>query len=191
MYVSRLRGERFLPQGYVKRSRVTVNSVKDSTRKIKLGYTLLFSAALLSALLTGYMVNQYLGTYNVVMKTSITAEVVAVDLGSDAPVLNLSVSVFNPADKAMKLDRVEFDIKLNGKYMHHQMLQPIPEAGPGSYVMFSRTVVLPRDRMFTIEEAARDDLWVWTVSGSGYVTTMFGETLLRFKSDSTCKPEVI
>jgi hypothetical protein len=191
MYVSRLTGERFLPQGYVKPSSVTVNSVKDPARKIKLGYILLFSAALLSALLTGYMVNQYLGTYNVVMKTSITAEVVAVDLGSDDPVLNLSVSIFNPADEAMTLDRVEFDIKLNGKYMHHQMLQPIPEAGPGSYVMFSRSVVLPRDRMFTIEEAKRDDLWVWTVSGSGYVTTMFGETLLRFESDSTCKPKAI
>ncbi len=191
MYVSRLRGERLLPQGYVKPSRVTINSVKDPARKIKLGYTLLFSTALLSALLTGYMITQYLGTYNVVMKTSITAEVLAVELGPDAPVLNLSVSIFNPRDEDMTLDSVEFDIKLNGKYMHHQVLQKIPEASPGSYVTFSRAVVLPSSRMFTIEEAARDDRWVWTVSGSGYVVTMFGETLLRFESDSTCRPEVI
>jgi hypothetical protein len=191
MYVSRLRGERLLPQGYVKPSRVTVKSVKDPARKIKLGYTLLFSAALLSALLTGYMITQYLGTYNVVMKTSITTEVVAVELGPDDPVLNLSVSIFNPRDEDMTLDSLEFDIKLNGKYMHHQVMQTIPEASPRSYVTFSRAVVLPSSRMFTIEEAARDDRWVWTVSGSGYVVTLFGETLLRFESDSTCKPEVI
>ncbi len=191
MYVSRLRGERLPMRGYVKPSSVNVNSVEDPARKIKLGYAVLFSAALLSALLTGYMVNQYLGTYNVVMKTSITAEVVAVDLGPEAAVLNLSVSVFNPADENMTLDRVEFDIKLNGKYMHHQVLRSVPSARPGSYVTLSRAVVLPGDRMFTIEEAARDDRWVWTVSGSGYVVTMFGETLLRFGSDSTCKPEVI
>jgi len=190
MYVSRLRGGRLPMQGYVEPSRSAADS-EDPARKIKLGYTLLFSAALLSALLTGYMATQYLGTYNVVMKTSITAEVVAVELGPDDPVLNLSVSVFNPTDEDMTLDRMEFDIKLNGKYMHHQVLHQIPGAEPGSYVTFSRSVVLPRDRIFTIEEATRDDRWVWTVSGSGYVMTMFGETLLRFESGSACRPQTV
>ena len=99
--------------------------------------------------------------------------------------------VFNPTSENMTLDRIEFDIKLNNKFMHHQVLHPIPTARPESYVTFNRVLLLPKDRMFTIEEAARDDSWEWTVSGSGYALTMFGETLLRFKSDSTCKPQVV
>ncbi len=190
-FISGLRGERLLPQSYVRQSSLAMSSVKDPGRKIKLGYTVLFSAALLSGLLTGYMVNQYLGTYNVVMKTSITAEVVTVDVGPNDPLLNLSVSIFNPTSENMTLNRIEFDIKLNDKYMHHQVLYQIPEARPESYVTFTGAVHLPMDRMFTIEEAARNDRWEWTVSGSGYVVTMFGETLLRFESDSTCRPQVV
>jgi len=192
MFVSRLRGvERLRPLKYVKPSPVSPTSVEDPDRKFKLGYAVLFSAALISALLTGYMVNQYLSTYNVVMKTSITTEVVNIELGPNDPLLNLSVRIFNPTSENMTLDRIEFDIKLNNKFMHHQVLYPIPTARPESIVTFNRAVFLPKDRMFTIEEAARDDSWEWTVSGSGYVVTMFGETLLRFKSDSTCKPQVV
>jgi len=123
-----------------------------------------------------------------VMKTSITAEVVNIELGSNDPQLNMSVMIFNPTTENMTLNKVEYDIKLNDKFMHHQVLYPIPTIKPGSYVTLSRAVILPRDRMFTLEEAARDKSWEWTVSGSGYVVTMFGETLLRFKSDSICKP---
>ncbi len=191
MFVSRLRGvERIRPYKQVKPGPVSPPPVTDPGRKLRLGYVLLFSAAIVSALLTGYMVNQYLSTYNVVMKTSITTEVVDIELGPDEPKLNLSVRVFNPTSGNMTLDRIEFDIKLNNKFMHHQVLHPIPTARPGSYVAFNVAVYLPKDRMFTIEEAARDDSWEWTVSGSGYVSTMFGETLLRFRSDSTCKPRV-
>jgi len=189
MSVSRLGGaERFWLQKQVKTSPITPRPVGDPGRRIKLGYAALFSAALISALLTGYMVNQYLSTYNVVMKTSITAEVVNIELGSNDPQLNMSVMIFNPTTENMTLNKVEYDIKLNDKFMHHQVLYPIPTIKPGSYVTLSRAVILPRDRMFTLEEAARDKSWEWTVSGSGYVVTMFGETLLRFKSDSICKP---
>jgi len=189
MSVSRLGGaERFWLQKQVKTSPITPRPVGDPGRRIKLGYAALFSAALISALLTGYMVNQYLSTYNVVMKTSITAEVVNIELGSNDPQLNMSVMIFNPTTENMTLNKVEYDIKLNDKFMHHQVLYPIPTLKPGSYVTLSRAVILPRDRMFTLEEAARDKSWEWTVSGSGYVVTMFGETLLRFKSDSICKP---
>jgi hypothetical protein len=189
MFVSRLGGaERFWPQKQVKTSPMTPIPVKDPGRRIKLGYAALFSAALISALLTGYMVNQYLSTYNVVMKTSITAEVVNIELGSNDPQLNMSVMIFNPTSENMTMNKVEYDIKLNDKFMHHQVLYPIPTIRPGSYITLSVAVILPKDRMFTLEEAARDDSWEWTVSGSGYVVTMFGETLLRFKSDSICKP---
>jgi hypothetical protein len=190
VFFSRLRGaERLWPPKYVKPSPVSSTSVEDPGRKLKLGYAALFSVALISTLLTGYMVNQYLSTYSVVMKTTIEIEVVSIELGSNEPLLNLSVRVFNPASKNMTLDRIEFDVKLNSKFMQHQVLQIIPAARPGSYITFNRAISLPKDRMFTIEEAARDDSWVWTVSGSGHVETMFGETLLRFKSDSTCEPQ--
>ena len=163
-------------------------SPEDRGRRLKLGYAALFSVALISMLLTGYMVNQYLSAYSVVMKTKIEIEVVHVELGPDEPLLNLSVNVFNPTDEDMTLDRIEFDVKLNGKFMQHHVLQPIPATRPGSYIAFSRAVSLPRDRMFTIEQAMSDDSWAWTVSGSGHVVTMFGETLLRFNSNSVCKP---
>ncbi|TRO50008.1 hypothetical protein E2P65_00150 [Candidatus Bathyarchaeota archaeon] len=192
MFVSRLRGAEMLwPQKYVKPSPESPTSVKDPARKLKLGYAVLFSAALISALLTGHMINQYISTYNVVMKTSITAEVVNIELDPNDPQLDLSVKILNPTGENMTLDRIEFDIKLNNKFMHHQVLYPIPTIRPGLYATFNRTVFLPKDRMFTLEEATRDDSWEWTVSGSGYVVTMFGETLLRFKSDSTCKPQVV
>ena len=191
VFVSRLKGaQRLWPPKYVKPSPASSTSVEDRSRKLKLGYTALFSVAVISTLLTGYMVNQYLSTYSVVMKTSIEIEVANIELGPNAPLLNLSVRVYNPTSKNMTLDRIEFDVKLNRKFMQHQVLQTIPTARPESYVTFNRAISLPKDRMFTIEEAAKEGSWEWTVSGSGYVETMFGETLLRFKSESTIQPHV-
>lgn len=191
LFVSRLRGaERSWPSIYVKPSPASPTSVEDRSRKLRLGYATLFSVALISTLLTGYIVDQYLSTYSVVMKTSIEIEVANIELGPNEPLLYLSVRVFNPSSKDITLNRIEFDVKLNRRFMEHQVLQTIPAAKPESYVTFDRAISLPKDRMFTIEEAARDGSWEWTVSGSGYVTTMFGETLLRFRSESTCQPRV-
>ncbi len=191
VFVSRLRGtETPWPPKFVKPSPIRSTSVEDPGRKLKLGYAALFSVAVISTLLTGYMVNQYLSTYSVVMKTTIEIEVANIELGPNEPLINLSVRVFNPTTKDMTMDRIEFDVKLNGKFMEHQVFQTIPTAKPESYIAFDRTISLPKDRMFTIEEAARDGSWEWTVSGSGHVATMFGETLLRFRSESTCQPHV-
>jgi hypothetical protein len=190
VFVSRQGGaERLWPPKYAQSS-MSSASPEDRDRRLKLGYAVLFSAALVSMLLTGYMVNQYLSAYRVVMKTDIEIEVVHVELGPNEPVLNLSVSVFNPSSEDVTLDRMEFDVKLNGKFMQHYLMQSIPAMGPESTTAFNRAISLPMDRMFTIEEAMSNDSWAWTVSGSGHVVTMFGETLLRFESDSICEPQV-
>jgi hypothetical protein len=44
--------------------------------------------------------------------------------------------------------------------------------------------------MFTIDQALEEDKWEWQITGSGYVETLFGDTLLRFTSLSTGSPHV-
>jgi len=43
--------------------------------------------------------------------------------------------------------------------------------------------------MFTIEDAIEQGKWEWEVSGSGYVDTLFGDTLLRFKTIKILPPD--
>lgn len=157
-------------------------------RKLKLGYVALFSVALISVLLTGYMINQYVATYVVVMKTSIEVDVTNFELNSNEPLLNLSVRIVNPAPKNLTLSRIEFDVQLNQKFMVHQVIRQIPIVNPEAKITFNHALTLPLDRMFTVEDALKKESWEWRVSGSGYVETLFGETLLRFKSENTCEP---
>jgi hypothetical protein len=158
------------------------------SRKVKIGYVALVCVAILSALVTGLMVNQYVSAYNLIMKTEIDVEATHFELNLEEPVLNLSMTVYNPTNNNLTLKRIEFDVKLNGKYMTHEKLKTIPMALPKDGVYFSRTLVLPSERSFTVEEALRDGEWEWTFQGTGYVDTMFGETLLRFKCGSTVEP---
>jgi len=158
-------------------------------RGLKLGYVALLSVALVSILLTGYMITQYLSTYRLVMKTDIDIEVTYFELNLEEPVMNLSVEIFNPTHNNLSLSRIEFDLYLNGKFMDHQALKEIPAVDPESQIAFTHALTLPLDRMFTVEQALKDGKWEWTVSGSGHVGTLFGETLLRFSSKSTLEPQ--
>ena len=158
-------------------------------RKLKLGYVALFSFALTSVLLTGYMINQYVATYRVIMETDIEVDVIYFELDQE-PVMNLSVKVVNPTSDNLMLSRIEFDVHLNQKFMVHHVLRQIPVVNPESQITFNNALNLPLDRMFTVEEALKEGRWEWTISGSGYVKTLFGETLLRFKSVSKIEPEV-
>ena len=159
----------------------------DRGRREKYGYAVILLVAAVSVLATGVMVNQYLSTYNLIMKTEVEVEATGFQMGEDA-VLYLNVSVHNPTPDTLTIKRVEFDVKLNGKYMTQKTLNEIPPIAPGETVFFSDTVALPADRWFTIDEAVRDGSWGWTVSGVGYVDTIFGETLLRFRGASTVAP---
>ena len=159
-------------------------------RNLKLGYAALFSAALISLMLTGYMINQYTTTYSLVMKTGIEIEVTGFDLGQEEPSLNLSVKIVNPNRGDLRLRKIEFDVKLNQKYMDHQVLGQIPVVQAESEGSFSHALSLPAERMFTIDQALEDGRWEWQVTGSGYVETLFGDTLIRFKTVSTRPPHV-
>ncbi|MBN2333982.1 hypothetical protein JXL21_00380 [Candidatus Bathyarchaeota archaeon] len=150
----------------------------------KYGYAVILLVAAVSLLATGVMVNQYLSTYNLIMKTEVAVEATGFQRGQGA-VLYVNVSVTNPTPETLTVKRVEFDVKLNGKYMTQMTLNQIPPVAPGETVFFGETVALPADRGFTIDEAVRDDSWDWTVAGVGYVDTLFGETLLRFRCAST------
>jgi len=166
-----------------------LTSEKESRdRKIKLGYMALFSVALISTLLTGYMLKQYIATYSLVMKTEIDVEVTHFDYSSGEPLLNLCVSIFNPSQKDLQLRKIEFDVYLNQKYMEHQVITHIPVVSPESQATFDYTMILPQDRMFTIEDAQEQGKWEWKVSGSGYVDTLFGDSLLRFKTINKLPP---
>jgi LEA14-like dessication related protein len=127
------------------------------------------------------MINQYTATYSLVMKTGIEIDVTGFDPGQDEPALNLSVKIVNPNRGDLMLRRIEFEIKLNQKYMDHQVLRQIPVVQSESEASFAHVMLLPVDRMFTRE---------WQITGTAYVDTLFGDTLLRFKSDSTRPPHV-
>jgi hypothetical protein len=191
VFVSRLKGSRekqesppfFKPE-------LTNLSVDGEARhrKERLVYAALLSAALVSILLTGYMTNQYLSTYSLVMKTNIEVEVADFDLYNEQPSLSLTVRFYNPTHDNMTLKRLEFDVKLNQKFIDHQVLRDIPQAAPESRITFDHVMIVPSERMFTVEQAIKDGKWEWTISGSGYVNTLFGETLLRFSSESNIGP---
>jgi len=167
---------------------ILTNEQESRERKIKLGYMALFSVALISTLLTGYMLNQYIATYSIVMKTEIDIEVTYFDYSRGEPVLNLSVRIVNPSQKELQLRKIEFDVYLNQKYMEHQVITHIPVVIPESQATFDHTMSLPQDRMFTVEDAQEQGKWEWKVSGSGYVETLFGDTLLRFKTINKLPP---
>lgn len=153
---------------------------------------ILLSFALISTVLTGYMLNQYIATYSLVMKTEIDIEVTHFDYSRGGPIrfsiLNLSVRIVNPNQKELQLRKIEFDVYLNQKYMAHQVIKHIPIVIPESQATFEHTIFLPQDRMFTVEDAQEQGKWGWKVSGSGYVDTLFGETLLRFKTTNKLPP---
>jgi len=162
---------------------------EDKTKRIKIGYAVLFSVALISAIITGLMVSQYVSTYSLIMKTDIEVEATKFELDFEKPVLNLYISIYNPTRYNLTLRRIEFDVKLNEKYMTHETLREIPPAPPEGGVNFVHIIILPLERNFTIEQALNEGEWDWTVQGSGYVDTLFGETLLRFKCKSSVEPE--
>jgi hypothetical protein len=175
----------------VKESRISRDLVleeKDKKKRIKIGYAALFSIALISVIITGLMLSQYVSTYSLIMKTEIEVQTTQFELDFDRPVLSLNVLVFNPTHNDLTLKRIEFDVKLNDKYMTHEILREIPIIKPEDEIDFIHDLVLPLERNFTIEEALNIGKWDWTVQGTGYVDTLFGETLLRFKFKSTIEP---
>lgn len=189
--VSRLRGKAVRP-GW---SRLSKKRTSDLTaepesrgRKMRIGYVALFSVALISTLLTGYMLNQYITTYSLVMKTEIDIEATHFDYSRGEPVLNLSVRIVNPNQIELQLHKIEFDLHLNQKYMEHQVIMQIPLVNSESQANFSHSMILPQDRMFTIEDAQEQGKWGWTVTGSAHVETLFGDTLLRFETTKTLPP---
>ncbi|GAH08910.1 unnamed protein product, partial [marine sediment metagenome] len=121
-------------------------------------------------------------------KTEIDIEVTHFDYSSGEPLMNLCVSIFNPSQEVLQLRKIEFDVYLNQKYMEHQVIMRIPAVIPEYQAKFNYQMSLPQDRMFTIDDAQEQGKWEWKVSGSGYVETMFGDTLLRFKTIKKLPP---
>lgn len=189
--VSRLRGTEVKSKLSIStRQRSPDLAADDEARRrnLRLGYAALFSAAMISLMLTGYMINQYTTTYSLVMKTEIEIDVTGIDLDQDEPVLNLSVKLVNPNRNDLMLSKIEFDVRLNQKFMAHHVLGQIPVVPPKSEAIFDHVLSLPVDRMFTIDQAFVEGRWEWQITGSGYVETLFGDTLLRFRSDCTRPP---
>jgi len=189
---SRLRGTEARPflSSFSKKMVSDLTDENESRdRKLRLGYIVLFSVALISTLLTGYMLNQYTATYSLLMKTEIDVEVIYFDYNRGEPGLNLSVRIVNPNQKEIQLRKIEFNVYLNQKYMENQVITQIPTVTPDSQANFIYSMSLPQDRMFTIEDAIEQGKWEWKVSGSGYVDTLFGDTLLRFKTTKTLPPD--
>ena len=123
------------------------------------------------------------------MKTDISIDASSFKIDNDEAKLNLTVLVLNPTKNDISVNRIEFNVKLNGKYMMEQnVLREIPQVKPDDKIEFYYSLNVPRDRWFTLDEAISKDNWDWSISGTGYIDTMFGETLLRFKTQSTIPP---
>jgi LEA14-like dessication related protein len=165
-----------------------VKENEDRSRRYKTGYIALFSIAIVSVLVTGYMVSQYVSAYSLIMKTDILVETEAFEMDPDAASLNLTVSVYNPSKTSLSVGKIEFDVKLNDKYIEHTVLREIPIAPPQDTTAFVYSLEIPRERWFTLDEAISRGKWDWSVTGTGYVDTMFGETLLRFRTSATSPP---
>lgn len=153
------------------------------------GYLIFFSIAIIAVLATGVMINQYVSTYSLIMETEIEVNATRFELSENTSTLNTLVSIYNPTEDNFTIKRISFDVKLNGKYMTHQDIYSIPPVPPKTSISLSTPVQLPPERKFTIEEAVEEDRWSWTIQGTGYVETMFGETLLRFKCVKNLEPE--
>jgi len=191
--VSRLRGTEVKSKLSISTRQRSLDLATDDEarrRNLRLGYAALYSVALISLMLTGYMISQYTATYSLVMKTGIEIEVTHFDLDQDEPALNLSVKIVNPNRDELMLRKIEFDIHLNQRYMGHHVFGQVPVVQPKSEGSFYHVLFLPIDRMFTIEQALEDGRWEWQITGSGYVETLFGDTLLRFRTVSTRPPHV-
>ena len=159
-------------------------------RRLRLGYVALFSAAVVSVVITGYMINQYTVAYSLVMRTGIEIDVTGCDIRGDEPNLNLSVRLVNPNRNELMFRKIEFDVHLNQRFMEHHVLSQVPVVPPGSEATFPHLLSLPVDRMFTIDAALEEGEWEWQITGSGYVETLFGDTLLRFRTRTTQPPLV-
>jgi hypothetical protein len=164
------------------------NDKADSKQRYKTGYIALFSIAILSVLVTGYMVSQYVSSYSLIMKTDIRVEAEAFEMAPNAASLNLTVSVFNPTKGNLSVGKIEFDVRLNDKYIEHAILRDIPVTAPQDTTAFVYSLNIPRERWFTLDEAVNLREWEWSVTSTGYVETMFGETLLRFKTNKISPP---
>jgi hypothetical protein len=169
-----------------------ITNGNNSKNKYAMGLTILILFAIASAIVTGFAINQYTSTYSLIMKTDISIDTSSFKIDNDEAKLNLTVLVLNPTRKTISVNRIEFDVKLNGKYMMEQnVLREIPQVKPDAQVEFYYSLNVPQDRWFTLDEAISQNNWDWSVSGTGYVDTMFGETLLRFKTKSTLPPVII
>ena len=189
--VSRLRGagEGWRVVGFMETGAKDVFKDRaDSRQRYKTGYIALFSIAILSVLVTGYMVSQYVSSYSLIMKTDIRVEAEAFEMAPDAASLNLTVSVFNPTTGNLSVGKIEFDVKLNDKYIEHAILRDIPVTASQDTTTFIHSLDIPRERWFTLDEAVGLGEWEWSVTSTGYVDTMFGETLLRFRTNRTLPP---
>jgi hypothetical protein len=134
------------------------------------------------------MVSQYVSSYSLIMKTDIRVEAEAFEMAPDAASLNLTVSVFNPTKGNLSVGKIEFDVRLNDKYIEHAILRDIPITAPQDTTAFEYSLDIPRERWFTLDEAVGLGEWEWSVTSTGYVETMFGETLLRFRTNRTLPP---
>ncbi len=67
-------------------------------------------------------------------------------------------------------------------------MEALPIIKPDQEVTIERTVEVPRERMFTIEEAIKLGKWSWKISGSILVLTFHGETILRFEGAAELPP---
>lgn len=148
----------------------------------------LFVLMAVAGLATVYMASEYVETYRRILRTEVTPVLRAVTLEESSLTLELQFEIWNPISSRFRIHRIEYTLHLNNQYMTRDSIVGAFEVIPNESTVLDRTVIVPPERMFTVSEALQTRKWMWTVSGSAYTMTYFGETLMRFKSSFSAPP---
>ena len=58
----------------------------------------------------------------------------------------------------------------------------------GEKTIIQKELTIPKERMFTVNEALEKGVWLWKVKGTLFTRTFLGETLIRFSSNMNFSP---
>ncbi len=142
---------------------------------------------LISLVFTIQMAHTYVKTYRKIMQTEILVSFENVEFEDETLLVSLVLHI-KAGGAEISPDKLEYYLYLNDKYLMKDSIEQIPQLDPWEEVSFNRTLMIPKERMFTIKEAMEISKWNWRVSGSLFTQTIYGETLIRFWSSGVLAP---
>jgi len=155
---------------------------------MQLARKILVISAIIAAILTIYMANSYLNTYTQIMGTRIESTIKQAEFQNGELIVKIELTI-TPKGTQFKAHKITYTLYLNNKYLLEDKITEMITLTPGKEVKIERKVTIPKERMFTIQEAIQINKWKWKITGTLFTKTFFGETLIRFKSSIELTPK--